>query len=663
MSKIISRSLFFFILGFLGFLFLGGRPVESGQEESFFEGLHIPKPVIRIVLDLSVEDAHIHASSGLKIYRVAEDYKSSAEVVSEALPGSPEARILREEVAERTPMPRWITVNDELVDLDERTSLYLIPASSQSYLIYGAKNYRGIFVLRGSPEGTVLINVLNLEDYLKSVVPGELSPYLFGEIEALKAQAIAARTYALKNIGQFDDLGFDLYATPRSQLYEGMGVEHPLSSRAVDETKGEVAVYDGKLINALYTCTCGGATEDAEAMFEGNAVPYLQSTRCVMESERGWTLRTGQNLPTIFVGGRNVSPKIAALAALGILTPNSDPDWYKSPIPPEEAAAWIEKAAPAVGKKADKVEPPIEPLTGSVFSRWIVDAPDGPERVRTLAGMSESEHATENPAGPRAEERSLRANFLVSGFIPSMTSAAPAEALTRAEAAAALSDMINFQSPPFRRANLIGVEENVLLVAEEGETRSIALDPNPYFIRSLDGSVSLSSSLDLEPGEAVQWIEREGKVRLLQVSSMPLSNVRDRPFQYHSWQVRTAREDLEARLNRYYPIGRLIDLVPRKRGASQRVIELSVIGQKGQILVTGLRIRRVLNLRDNLFVIDREADEEGQPTHFIFSGRGWGHGVGLCQVGASLMARNGSNYEEILKTYYHGIKIEKRTGY
>jgi len=502
MSRIIGRNHKYFFLSFLVLFFLGGRPVEFGQEKILFQEFLIPKPVIRIALGLNLEDVQIHASLGMKTYRVAENYKLLAEDASEvrvgdflidgAAPGYiktlnplgfPEAGIIREKVPERTSKPQLVMVNDELVDLDEGTSLYFIPANPQSYLTYSGKNYRGIFVLRGSLDGTILVNVLNLEDYLKSVVPGELSPYYFGEIEALKAQAIAARSYALKNLGQFGDLGFDLYATPQSQVYEGMSLEHPLSSRAVEETKREVAVYDGQIINALYTSTCGGATENAEAMFGGNAVPYLKSIECVMENERVWTLQTGQSLPTYFVGG------------------------------------------------------------------------------------------------------------------------------------------------------------------------------------GLDSSVSFSLSLDLEPGDDVQWIEHEGQVRLLQVQSIPLASVLDQPFHYNSWQVRTSREDLEARLNEYYPIGKLIDLVPQKRGASERVIELSVIGRESQVLVTGLKIRQVLNLRDNLFVIDRETDEEGQPTHFIFSGRGWGHGVGLCQVGAFLMAQNGATYEEILKNYYHGIKIEKRTGY
>ena len=483
MSRIIGRKHKYFFLSFLVLYFLGGRQVEFGRETVFFEEFPIPKPVIRIALDLNVEDVHIDASSGMKIYRVAEDYQLLAEDASE--------------VRVKDWKDQRVTINDELVDLDEGASLYFIPANPHGRLSYGGENYRGIFVLRGSLKGTILINLLNLEDYLKSVVPGELPPHFFGEIEALKAQAVAARTYALKNLGRFGELGFDLYATPQSQLYEGMSLEHPLSNRAVEETRGEVAVYDGKLINALYTSTCGGATENAEAVFGGNAVPYLQSTECVMENERGWTLQSGWSLPTYFTGEGDVSPKTAVLAALEILAPEDDFHWYKSPIPPEEATARIEQDALAVDEKTDTVELPV------------------------------------------LDQRS----------------------------------------------------------------------------------------------------------------------------KYYHWQVRTSREELEARLNEYYSIGKLIDLVPVKQGESKRVIELSIIGGERRILVTGLKIRQVLNLRDNLFVIDRETDEAGQPTRFIFSGRGWGHGVGLCQVGAFRMARNGATYEEILSNYYRGIRIEKRTGY
>jgi len=374
MSRIIGLNHKYFILGCLVLFFLGGRPVEFGPETVFFQGFPIPKPVIRIALGLNLEDIHIHASSGLLIYQAAENYKSSAEDASEVRVGD----YLTEH--------QGVMVNGKLVDLDEGMSLYFIPANPQSFLTYGGKYYRGIFVLRGGLAGAILVNVLNIEDYLKSVVPGELSPYHFGEIEALKAQAVAARTYALKNLGRFEDLGFDLEATPLSQVYEGMGVEHPRSNRAVEETKGEVAVYDGELINALYTSTCGGATENAEAMFGGNAIPYLRSTECGIENESSWTIQTGRSLPPSFVGGSNVSPKIAVLAALGILAPGGDLDWYKSPISPDEAADWIGKAGLAVGKNTDKVELPVEPATPSGFGRRIADTFGWSERVEPPVG-------------------------------------------------------------------------------------------------------------------------------------------------------------------------------------------------------------------------------------------------------------------------------------
>jgi stage II sporulation protein D len=157
----------------------------------------------------------------------------------------------------------------------------------------------------------------------------------------------------------------------------------------------------------------------------------------------------------------------------------------------------------------------------------------------------------------------------------------------------------------------------------------------------------------------MRWVESDGKVRLVEVFPSPLTNILDQPSQFHRWQSRISREDLEARVNLYYPIGKLIDLIPEKRGVSKRVIEMSIIGQEGQVRVTGLKIRQALGLRDNLFVIDRQQDEEGQTTHFIFTGKGWGHGVGLCQVGAFRMAQKGATCEDILKKYYQGISINK----
>src|SRR5688572_1840182 len=145
---------------------------------------------------------------------------------------------------------------------------------------FNDKPYRGRLEVFANTRGSLtVVNVIGLEDYVKGVVPNELSPGGYPALEAQKAQAIAARTYALRNKGQFASSGFDILPTIRSQVYRGLSSEHPLSSRAVDETRGVVATYEGEPINALYTSTCGGRTENSENVFN-DAIPYLRGREC-----------------------------------------------------------------------------------------------------------------------------------------------------------------------------------------------------------------------------------------------------------------------------------------------------------------------------------------------------------------------------------------------
>jgi stage II sporulation protein D len=104
-------------------------------------------------------------------------------------------------------------------------------------------------------------------------------------------------------------------------------------------------------------------------------------------------------------------------------------------------------------------------------------------------------------------------------------------------------------------------------------------------------------------------------------------------------------------------VGTVRDVVPRRLGVSGRVVELAVLGSESELVLTGLKVRWGLGLRENLFVVDREVDPAGEVAHFVFTGKGWGHGVGLCQVGASGMAQAGSSYDQILKHYYTGVAV------
>jgi stage II sporulation protein D len=104
----------------------------------------------------------------------------------------------------------------------------------------------------------------------------------------------------------------------------------------------------------------------------------------------------------------------------------------------------------------------------------------------------------------------------------------------------------------------------------------------------------------------------------------------------------------------------LIDLVPVVVDASQRVAELQVIAENQRVIdLKGLPVRWSLNVPDNLFVYEKSKDPDGM-ERYTFYGKGWGHGVGMCQVGAYGMAFRGWPFDKILKNYYTGVEIVRR---
>lgn len=142
----------------------------------------------------------------------------------------------------------------------------------------GDRTYRGTVLLVPIEGRITAINEVGLEEYLLGVVPREIGSRPESEIEAVKAQAVAARTYAIANLGGHRDLGFDYFADVRDQVYGGMADEDPVASRAVRETRGEIVTYDGVPILAYYSSTCGGRTAAIEDSWPGRRpVPYLKS--------------------------------------------------------------------------------------------------------------------------------------------------------------------------------------------------------------------------------------------------------------------------------------------------------------------------------------------------------------------------------------------------
>ena len=144
--------------------------------------------------------------------------------------------------------------------------------------------YRGyIAILKRT--GLTVVNYVLVEDYLYGVVPKEMPPSW--NVEALRAQSVAARTFALKNRKRHSAEGFDLCSTSHCQVYEGMPAETRTTTEAVDSTRGEVLFYKGAIMDALFHTDSGGMTESSEYVW-GSPVPYLRAVAEVQMQTQPW---------------------------------------------------------------------------------------------------------------------------------------------------------------------------------------------------------------------------------------------------------------------------------------------------------------------------------------------------------------------------------------
>ena len=153
------------------------------------------------------------------------------------------------------------------------------PKEDDSWIYLNGKPYRGVLEITTSknPGSLLVLNPIYVEDYLKGVVPAEMGKLSQQEIEALKAQAIAARTYSLSRLGQYREKGYDLEASVADQIYKGVEGEDLLANQAVELTQSEVLTREGKLIHAYYHANSGGKTEYVERVWDKPEESYLIS--------------------------------------------------------------------------------------------------------------------------------------------------------------------------------------------------------------------------------------------------------------------------------------------------------------------------------------------------------------------------------------------------
>ncbi len=190
------------------------------------------------------------------------------------------------------------------------------------------------------------------------------------------------------------------------------------------------------------------------------------------------------------------------------------------------------------------------------------------------------------------------------------------------------------------------------------------MDPKPYLRGILDKRGSKLSTPLSDERHVKKWIDGSPDVHS-NVTRGSVPSALNYGKKYFRWQVDYTRQELESILRKKTgeDFGQLRDLRPVKRGVSGRLIELEVIGSKKSFSIgKELAIRQALSnstLYSACFYVKKSGFTGGAPAKFILRGAGWGHGVGMCQIGAAMMAHSGQKFDNILKHYYRGIYLKK----
>lgn len=216
----------------------------------------IAAPALAFVVALSAAAGNVQVAIARQVGSVT--IKPEGEVMI-AQPGA--KKKLLEWKGELTLRPREGGLR--LADMRLKTETRLIPSAGARIRV-GQNFYRGAMILRLDPGQTLtVVEEASVEEYLEGVLPHEMDPNW--PLEALKAQAVVARTFTYANKGKFRKDGFDLTSDTRSQVYKGMTLVNENVRAAVRQTRGEVLGWNGSLMRVYYHACCGGATTDAGA--------------------------------------------------------------------------------------------------------------------------------------------------------------------------------------------------------------------------------------------------------------------------------------------------------------------------------------------------------------------------------------------------------------
>lgn len=522
---------------------------------------------------------------------------------------------------------RWLRVAGETSD-----GQGLVPA-----VRWKGVRYRGGLAVYLNDRGKLnVVNEIGLEDYLRGVIPKEMGPMQYPQLEALKAQAVAARSYTLRHLGEFKAEGYDICATPRCHVYGGLDAEQPLTNQALAETAGQVLAFGGQTADAMYTATCGGRTENVEVIFPGlPPAPYLRGVPCLeagLETvegslPRGTTLGAGlAGLLLPAVSGSDVHRLEGHLVGLARLA--------GLPLP-DDALRSTERGE-------------VQRYVASLFDLAL--------DVRLLAAREDlAARVAEPPPGWDEETRRQGELLLATGLFQG----APGAALTADEAE-------QIVVPLARLLRVVTVEEahflqhhdgKIIVRLASGDLRQHTLPKDLATFLHPDGRPARAGRLTLVAGDRLDLVSAGGELLALvregESDGGPLGPLSPRA----SWTRFHSDAEIARVVQERYPGLGFTGFEILERGPSGRVQRIRLQGKGGKsVEVEGLAVRWTLDVPETLFTAQRTTSSGGAPG-WAFRGKGWGHGVGMCQEGAYGMAQRGHDYREILRHYYLGADV------
>ena len=527
------------------------------------------------------------------------------------------------------------------------------------------KAYRGRIEVFVNAKGSLtVVNVVPLEEYLLGVVPAELS---LPNLEAQKAQAIAARTYAVANIGGYGKQGFDMLPTVWSQVYKGVSIETAMGTRAVRETAGQIATYQGKPIMAYFTSTCGGRTENSENIFD-HAEPYLRGVECSLEGHKHFdpftikTLRQPAKLRD--EGNVELARQMALFAVNGfsLITGQMTDEWFEDEPTEGEISNWLNQLAGKFGKPYPNVtRTTARPLELAKVLAGFLDSSASADVLLSESDINyhlSFDDAAEIPAAMRPQVAMLMRDGYFTLY-PDLT-LKPNKGFSRAKLVRLIGQIYAKRKwMPTLQTGVAKAASDGKLVLRSGKTeRQIAVRPDVFLFREFGGSFYQVKEAALVGGENVRFqTDATGAVIYLEISPTDQPTVAENMSPFTNWSVTVPASAVQSRLSRYVRgIGTLYDINIKNVGYSRRPVELEIIGSNGTKTLKGGKIRSALRLREQLFVMNKRY-AGSQVASYTFVGRGWGHGVGMCQYGAYGMGKMGVKAQDIIKHYYTGVDV------